>query len=415
MAEDIPVRQHQDALFRQIEAYVPIRGRPIPIRLPLKEAFYRFPRHAFVNGYRRPGISWGEPVMSGDPGFLAGAYENRPLMYVDESGRTLEASSSEPAFIFHLAELLDVRPGQRVLEIGCGTGWLVALLSHLVGPEGHVTGVEINPHLHAQAARNLSAQSVTNATVLAGDGFGVCKNQSFDRLIMTASAFHLPHRLLTILESGGKAVIPIRNRGLAEEAHLLERVDDRLEARVTRLCKFVPMTGSSATGASVIHIDDDPVLNRLRSVTLSRTEMTFGQDNPGDMLRHALPLTACLSKTTPTFRAYALGPYGRGGLDIAVFGDPDSYGFGLADEARGSAAVWHKGIVSAYGTPHCASDLAEKVQRWIEAGRPSGFAFGLTITAGDAAPPEDHMTGVYREDRGDLAFWWYIRPPEQRI
>ncbi|MEN2979148.1 methyltransferase domain-containing protein [Tistrella bauzanensis] len=415
MFEEKTVRAHQDALFRQIKSYLPIRGQRIQISPALADAFFRFPRHAFVSGFRRPGAQAGAPVTPADPGFLAGAYENSPLMYVDEAGRMLPASSSEPAFILHLAALLDVQPGQRVLEIGCGTGWLMALLSHLVGPEGHVTGVEINPRLHAEAVGNLRAQGLANITVIAGDGFTACGPGTFDRLIMTASAYQLPHRLLTILTEGGKAIIPIRNRGLAEEAHLLERRGDRLVSCITRLCKFVPVAGPSATGTPVIPLADDTAINRLRTAALSRSAMAFGQEAPGDMLRHALPFTAFLSKVAPDFRAWSMGQSGRGQLDVAVFGDPDNYGFGLVDETRGSAAIWHKGEVTAFGTPDAANALTLRLTEWVAAGRPSGFAFGLTVTAAGAAPPTDASTQLHREDRGDLTFWWHIRPPDLRL
>lgn len=140
----IHAREKQKKLFEIIADYTPIRGRKIPLADEVRQAFMEVPRHKFVRQFRLVGESDHiTPRSVDDIGALDLIYSNQPLMYVDSAGRTLPASNSEPAFILHLLAMLDLRSGQRVLEIGCGTGWLLSIIAHLIGRTGEVIGIEI--------------------------------------------------------------------------------------------------------------------------------------------------------------------------------------------------------------------------------------------------------------------------------
>lgn len=403
----------QDTLLKTIEVFTPLEGRRHPIRPALREAFYRFPRHEFVERFKYPGEAWRQPIVKGAPDFLPGAYQNQPLMYLDENDQMLQACCSVPEFIFHLAELLDVRPGHRVLEIGCGTGWLVSLFSYLVGDEGSVVGVEINPRLAAQAEANIQRLGVRNVSVITGDGFAACGAEPFDRVIVTAAVHEIPHKLITLLREGGLAMIPIRNRSLAEEAHLLRRQGAALISELNRPCRFVPMAGDAgANGAVISRLDQDPVFQALSDHKTGEAPLTFGETHVREMFRHSYPFTSFLSKVEPRFKSYILEGFSSKDLAAAMFGDADVYGFGLIDRAEPSAAIWRRGMVSSYGTPAAARDLHAWARRWDALGRPSGFAFDLTIAGRDEPPATED--GAYREDRREVTLWWRLREPDLR-
>src|SRR5215204_4057723 len=129
-----------------------------------------------------------------DPG-AAGPARGRPAR-----GRPI-SSSSQPAIMAVMLDQLDVRPGQRVLEIGTGTGYNAALLAELVGGSGAVTTVDIDADLVEQAGRNLDAAGVGGVDVVRGDGSaggvdvvrgdgsaGWPDAAPYDRIILTAAA-----------------------------------------------------------------------------------------------------------------------------------------------------------------------------------------------------------------------------------
>lgn len=112
----------------------------------------------------------------------------------------------------------------------------------------------------------------------------------------------------------------------------------------------------------------------------------------------------------PRFRAWRLGP---GNGPPSLFGDPERHGFGLVDKAAGSAALWRAGQVIAYGDESARDLLFSHLARWTAQGEPTGYAFGLGITAARGASPVSHHS--YRERRGPLDFWWWLRPSTERL
>jgi protein-L-isoaspartate(D-aspartate) O-methyltransferase len=118
---------------------------------------------------------------------------------------------SQPRTVASMLRLLQVRPGQHVLDVGSGSGWTTALLAHLVGPGGSVVGVEIEPQLVAFGSANLAAAGVPWAAIrLAVRGIlGLPDEGPFDRILVSADADSLPGQLVDQLGDPGRMVIPV--------------------------------------------------------------------------------------------------------------------------------------------------------------------------------------------------------------
>jgi len=120
-------------------------------------------------------------------------------------------TNSQPRTVATMLTLLDVHPGQRVLDVGSGSGWTTALLGHLVGPTGTVLGVELEPELAGWGARNLSRAGMPQASIrLAEPGvLGAPAEAPWDRILVSAGASVLPSALVDQLAPQGLMVIPV--------------------------------------------------------------------------------------------------------------------------------------------------------------------------------------------------------------
>lgn len=118
---------------------------------------------------------------------------------------------SQPTTVEMMLEWLDAQPGDKVLDVGSGSGWTTALLSHIVGPNGRIYAVERIPELVEFGQDNCEKAGVVNAEFFqASDEYGLPEHAPFDRILVSASADELPKTLIDQLKISGKLVIPVR-------------------------------------------------------------------------------------------------------------------------------------------------------------------------------------------------------------
>lgn len=121
-------------------------------------------------------------------------------------------TNSQPYTVRLMLQWLDPRFGEKILDVGSGSGWTTALLAHLVGPKGKVYAVERVPELVEFGQENCQRAKVKNARFFtAGNEFGLSEEAPFDRILVSASADKLPPELVDQLKIGGKMVIPVQN------------------------------------------------------------------------------------------------------------------------------------------------------------------------------------------------------------
>ncbi len=118
-------------------------------------------------------------------------------------------TNSQPTTVRNLLTLLDVRPGQRVLDVGCGSAWTTALLAHLVGPDGEVIGVEIVPGLVTFGRSRLGDRPNARVTPALSGVLGLPDGAPYDRILVSAEARTLPVPLLAQLADDGVLVVPV--------------------------------------------------------------------------------------------------------------------------------------------------------------------------------------------------------------
>ncbi len=118
---------------------------------------------------------------------------------------------SQPSTVAFMLEKLAPQKGDRVLDIGSGSGWTTALLCHIVGEEGSVTGIERVSALVEQGEENLSQFDFDHGCIKkAGEKLGI-PGEEFDRILVSAAADEIPEELFSQLKVGGILVIPVEN------------------------------------------------------------------------------------------------------------------------------------------------------------------------------------------------------------
>jgi protein-L-isoaspartate(D-aspartate) O-methyltransferase len=121
------------------------------------------------------------------------------------------STNSQPRTVAEMLRLLEVRRGQRVLDVGAGSGWTTALLAHLTGPDGTVIGVELEPAVAEFGAANLARAGMAWASlkVAEPDVLGDPERAPYDRILVSADATSLPAPLVDQLAPDGRMVLPV--------------------------------------------------------------------------------------------------------------------------------------------------------------------------------------------------------------
>jgi protein-L-isoaspartate(D-aspartate) O-methyltransferase len=174
--------------------------------------------------------------------YLDQAYADHPLPI--GYGQTI----SQPYIVALMTELLALEPGDRVLEIGTGSGYQAAVLAEIID---EVFTIEIVPELAESAAARLAELGYDNVTATQGDGyFGWEDHAPFDAIIVTAAPDHLPQPLVGQLKDGGYLVIPIGPVSGFQSLWRFTREGDEVKAENLGGVRFVPLTGPGVEGGS---------------------------------------------------------------------------------------------------------------------------------------------------------------------
>ena len=209
--------QDEYALARERMVSSQIVRREVSDKLVLA-AMRKVPRHKFVPENMKPY-----------------AYEDRPLPIGEDQ------TISQPYIVALMTELLGLKGGEKVLEIGTGSGYQAAVLAEIVA---EVYTIEIVESLARTAEEKLEEMGYENITVRFGDGYkGWEEHAPFDGVIVTAAPDHIPQPLVDQLKVGGRMVIPVGSR--FQELKLLTKTEDGVKEKDVIPVRFVPMTGEA--------------------------------------------------------------------------------------------------------------------------------------------------------------------------
>jgi protein-L-isoaspartate(D-aspartate) O-methyltransferase len=208
---DDPLAQHRASMLKQ-----QLRGRGIRDERVLA-AMAKVPRQAFVAAADIPQ-----------------AYGDFPLPI--GAGQTI----SQPFIVAAMLEKLELRPEDRVLEVGTGTGYEAAILGELAA---EVLTVERQPELVEKARAILQRLGYRNVRVIQGDGSrGLPEQAPFDKILVAAAAPRIPETLIEQLADGGRMILPVGSRS-EQQLQLVRKVGNEVVITSEDLCRFVPLVG----------------------------------------------------------------------------------------------------------------------------------------------------------------------------
>jgi protein-L-isoaspartate(D-aspartate) O-methyltransferase len=372
------------------EALVQSLLRSKAIRSPeVAAAFRAVPREVFL-----PGV------------LLADAYRDDAIITHRAPGGLPSSSSSQPSIMAIMIEQAGLRPGDRILEIGAGTGYNAAVLREVVGAGGRVVTVDIQPEVAREADAHLRAAGYADVTVTAADGgFGHAARAPYDCIMLTASASDISPHWREQLREEGVLVLPLRLRtqGLSVA---LEKRGSILASRSIASSGFMHLRGAFGRGDSVVEMGDGLFLSGpgARSVPLDLLSSLLAQQprTLGDLL---VPVNS-----------FGLG----GGLGIYLAleepgvidiftAQPERWGFhalsGIVDIGGQSLALVRPDAVVVYGTDAAGERMRQRARDWVAMGRPGVEHLRIEVYPSGMAT-ERPGRWLIRGEWSDLVVWF---------
>lgn len=171
------------------------------------------------------------------PAFIDQAYYDIALPI--DCGQTI----SQPYVVAYMSEILGVEKNDKVLEVGTGSGYQAAVLSHL---GRRIFTIEIHRDLHTAVQQKFDQLDLDNIVTKLGDGCeGWPEQAPFDRIIVTAAAAEVPQRLLDQLALGGRLVMPVGDHRDHQKIIVIDRTDKGFEREESLAVRFVPLISNS--------------------------------------------------------------------------------------------------------------------------------------------------------------------------
>jgi protein-L-isoaspartate(D-aspartate) O-methyltransferase len=223
------IQKYQQALAEQLKKANVIKTGSV------EEAFLKVPRHLFLPD---------EPVDK--------VYSDVVIVVKRGEEGQWTSSSSQPAIMAVMLEQLDLKPGQRVLEIGAGTGFNAALLASIVGQSGKVVTVDIQPDLveHARKCLDLAGYDWVQ-TVVGDGGYGYRDGAPYDRIILTVASDVITPSWKEQLAQDGVLVLPLAIVAGHQKSVAFQKRGEELVSVDIRPCGFMPLQGAFALAQPV--------------------------------------------------------------------------------------------------------------------------------------------------------------------
>lgn len=362
--------KYQRQLLEQAKAIY----QETPLSEATQRAYLETPRHKFVRRYRQWGVKeWSEVNEENLEQHLATLYSDRALVLFGDDDDDVPSTISQPSFVLRMLDMLQLEPGQKVFELGAGSGWNAALMGNLVAPDGCVYSLELIPEVAQRAAAILQELGITNVHVIEGDGGeGYADGAPYNRAIFTAGAYDLPHPFFEQIKEGGLFLVVIKSEGGGDTLFLLRKQHDHFESIDSMPCGFVQMKGKyQLDHLKPIPLEELPEWSELRDKPIHRRRFWWGGKGKWDFPWRTMGIRSFLGITEPSFRAFKE----KKQKDQAR----ENHYFGLWDQEQTSLVLAKDDYLLSYGNVKAEEQLLNALEGWIKLGMPSAASFSLKI------------------------------------
>ncbi len=219
-----------------------------------ERAFLSIPRHIFIPSlydiekqeWKRFEVDYSKPQEE----ILKKIYVDSPLV-INVENETVLSTSSQPTVMAMMIEEAKLKNGDKVFEVGTGSGYNAGVISHIVGQNGKVITTELEKKVYEKAKANLKRSGIKNIEIYCMDGgLGYPKEAPFDKIIITTSSSDITEEWIRQLNIGGILVLPLVTRGIEAIVSLKKEDNKFLKGEIKYYVRFLTMRGLSS---SIMH------------------------------------------------------------------------------------------------------------------------------------------------------------------
>ena len=373
-----------------------------PITEPTQKAYMATPRHLFVKRYRELGTKeWNEVNEDNLESHLARLYQDKALILFGDDPVNLQSTISQPSFVLRILDMLQLKSGQKVFELGAGSGWNAALIGYLVGPEGHVYSLEIIPEVARAARATIEQLGIKNVSIIEADGGeGYVNEAPYDRAVFTAGTYDMPHHFFEQIKDGGLLMIIIKNEGGGDNLFLLRKKVDHFESVESITCGFVQMTGKyRITDLDPIILETLPEWPKLKEQEKAKRNFWWGAKGKILWDFKTIGIRSFLAITEPLFKSFK--------AKIANGQSIEEMYFGLWDKENLSLVVIKDDTITSYGSLIAEQRLMKAIKSWVNLGMPNAACFNLKIYPKDIPLHADENQRCVK--RNESQFLWSLK------